>query len=582
MKKDYTLLKVQALILSAVLIPALIFAQPKHNKKVMGYYAQWAIYARDYNVWDIDASKLTHLMYAFFSIDYNAANPGATKLLSVDPYADFEQNEGGHPWNDPYKGNFADMRDLKIKYPHLKIIISVGGWTLSQNFPAVAQSAVARQALAADMVNMMKTYTFIDGFDIDWEFPIIGGTEGNEYVNGRLVPAQPHTPDDNKNLVLLVKEMRKQFDANFTGSSRKLVTIAAGNNVSNVKLQYIGPKNRLQGMTDDLSTYCDLISYIGFDFGGNWRDTTCYNAPIQGSGSPVDPLYNSDPKKVQALDVLTNIYLNDIGIPANKLVMGMPFYGKVFENVATAHPLPKYPGLFERAPRVNQWCPLPQAPKGSWDELNCENSGAVEFCDLAGLIGTNPHHFLSPSNPSQLTSAATSAGWVKYWDPKARLPYIYNATQNKFLMYDDERSIGLKSQFVLNQGIAGAMIWELSQDQRGTSRLLAKIDKTFTAGSANMNDEGNDENISAADQFSNHLLVSVQPNPAVDKIYITSQNGIVLKFVTVLTPDGRQLVRYNNFVSGSSIDLSKYPQGTYMIAITDTDGNTDMEKVIKQ
>ena len=68
--------------------------QPQHSNKVIGYYAQWAIYTRDYNVLEIEADKLTHLLYAFYNPVYDSDNDTAS-LQSLDEYADYEHNESG-------------------------------------------------------------------------------------------------------------------------------------------------------------------------------------------------------------------------------------------------------------------------------------------------------------------------------------------------------------------------------------------------------------------------------------------------------------------------------------------------------
>ncbi|MDG1794324.1 MAG: hypothetical protein P8H44_07235 [Flavobacteriaceae bacterium] len=65
---------------------------PAHNKKVVGYYAQWEIYARDYGVHQIEADKLTHLMYAFYNTKFDPTTE-VTKLISLDSFADFKHNK---------------------------------------------------------------------------------------------------------------------------------------------------------------------------------------------------------------------------------------------------------------------------------------------------------------------------------------------------------------------------------------------------------------------------------------------------------------------------------------------------------
>jgi GH18 family chitinase len=457
------------------LFPLLLFAQqPSHGKKVVGYYAQWSIYARDFNVPKIDGSKLTHLNYSFYGTTFDAAHPENTKLHCLDTYADFEHTEGGIPWDAPVKGNFYDLKKLKEKYPHLKILISVGGWTKGQDLSPIAASPVARAALAADMANFIVTYPFIDGFDIDWEYPLSGGTDGTEVINGSPIPPQKYSPDDNKNLVYLLKAMRQAMP-------NKLISIAAGNNVRKVALQYLGPNNRAQyGMTEDISTYCDYITYFGYDLGGNWYDKTSYNAPLYASGNTNDPLYGAT--QSESLDELTTQFLNVVGFPANKLIMGLPFYGKKFDNVANNGTNPNLPGLFVAAPRYAvSGCTNPQNPTGTWDgPAACEKSGSIEICDLVGNPVTNSHPYLDPAT-MLVTPTAAAAGWVRYFDNTTKVPYLYNATLKQFISYEDKQSMDLKVQYIKSRNLAGGMVWELSQDTRGSipNSLLTQVDTSF-------------------------------------------------------------------------------------------------------
>ena len=456
--------------------------QPQHSKVVVGYYAQWAIYSRNHNVFNIEADKLTHLLYAFYDAKYDAATQNAY-IESLDTWADYNHNEGGlFTWgHEGVKGNIGHLKILKESYPHLKVIISVGGWTKSQNFPAIAASPIARERFAQSMVDFMNLYPWIDGFDIDWEFPITGGTDGREWIGSNQIPAQPHTNDDHKNFVNLLKEMRERFDAN--GMQDKEVAISMGNNVLNAANQFIGPGNMAEhGMTENIMDFCNFVSFFGYDFGGNWYDETCYNAPLFGGDNVNDPLHNPTGRN-QVLSELVDVYLTDVGIPANKLVMGLPFYGKIFEGVATTGTVPSLPGLYESAPRtpsINIMTHLPQPPLGTWDDVAGQNSGSIEFCDLSQGTATNPHHYLDPTNPQNVNAAAAAAGWVRYWDDTAKVPYLYNATENRFISYDDAQSIDLKVKYAISQQLAGVMIWELSQDARNTDQgLLDVVDSSL-------------------------------------------------------------------------------------------------------
>ena len=91
---------------------------PSHNKKVVGYYAQWAIYARNYGVQQIEADKLTHLMYAFYDTKFEPVDE-VTKLVSLDSFADFQHNkfQVSYPLGtgDLEKGNIGQLKMLKEK-----------------------------------------------------------------------------------------------------------------------------------------------------------------------------------------------------------------------------------------------------------------------------------------------------------------------------------------------------------------------------------------------------------------------------------------------------------------------------------
>ncbi|KIQ21061.1 glycoside hydrolase [Flavobacterium sp. MEB061] len=545
-------------LLLLLLFPLLAMAQPAHGKKVVGYYAQWSIYARDFNVPKIDGSKITHLNYSFYGTTYDPAHPENTKLLCLDTYADFEHMEGGIPWDAPVKGNFYDLMKLKEKYPHLKILISVGGWTKGQDLSPIAASPVARAALAADMANFIVKYPFIDGFDIDWEYPLSGGTDGTEVINGAPIPPQKYSPDDNKNLVYLLKAMRQAMP-------NKLVTIAAGNNVRNVAKQYLGPSNRAQyGMTEDISTYCDYITYFGYDFGGNWYDKTCYNAPLYASGNTNDPLYGAT--QSESLDELTNQYLNVVGFPANKLIMGLPFYGKKFDNVANNGTNPNLPGLFVAAPRyIVSGCTNPQNPTGTWDgPAACEKSGSIEICDLVGNPVTNSHAYLDP-NTMLVTPTAASAGWVRYFDNTTKVPYLYNATLKQFISYEDKQSMDLKVQYIKSRNLAGGMVWELSQDTRGSipNSLLTQVDTSFgSVVPGTVSISGSVKNGSA-----------LVPNVTVD---LRNASNVILQ--TVVSTGGN--FTFSNLTSGQNYILTAAKATYTFTPVTLTNVTTNQTAVV--
>lgn len=161
--------------------------------------------------------------------------------------------------------------------------------------------------------------------------------------------------------------------------------------------------------------------------------------------------------------------------------MGIPFYGRLFDNVVHGTVETGLPGLFRDAQRrSNVRCSNGQdgfgrsSPQGSWDAPSeatffggeCGFSGSIGFSDLSQGVASNPHHLLDINDFSQLSTAAKSAGWVRYWDQTALVPYLYNQNTRQFISYDDEESINLKVNYALQRELGGVMIWELSEDSR--------------------------------------------------------------------------------------------------------------------
>src|SRR5690606_3485567 len=108
------------------------------SKKVVAYFIQWGVYARDYLVEDIPAEKITHINYAFAKIANGA-------VVSADPFADFQKAFGNEPADALFKGNFYQLIKLKETFPDLKVLISIGGWTLSDGFSTAAATPEGRK-----------------------------------------------------------------------------------------------------------------------------------------------------------------------------------------------------------------------------------------------------------------------------------------------------------------------------------------------------------------------------------------------------------------------------------------------------
>jgi chitinase len=381
------------------------------GKYVIGYYPSW-VAERNVFVKDLPAQKLTHINYAFSNVSENG------ECILGDPAADVERSHTAAESVDgqedaksaDFHGNFNQLLELKQKYPDLKVLISIGGWSWSGNFSRAAQDDASRQRFAASCIDLyLKQYKGVfDGLDIDWEYPVSGGLN-------------PGKPEDKKNFTLLLGELRRQLDELGTQNNRQyLLTIAAP----------IGPGNIRNLELDAIASTVDWINIMGYDFHGTWDSTTNFNAPLfQTSTDPADASLN--------VDAAVQAYLS-AGVPAGKLVLGVPFYGKGWAGVTDAD----Y-GLYQ---------PASGAAPGTYE------TGSYDFTDI---------------QKNHLSSGQ------RHWDAEAYVPWLYDPESKIFISYDDVQSLQAKAGYARDLGMAGVMIWELSQ---GDETLVDAIYQGLAAG----------------------------------------------------------------------------------------------------
>lgn len=410
-------------LLTAASIALVLFAGPSSaacdpsasaTPRIVGYFTSWGIYARNFQVTDVDASKLTHIQYAFANID------GTTLTAALgDPWADVDQAHAGDCWNPGcLRGNFRQLELLKQQHPHLKVMISIGGWTWSEHFSDVALTASSRQAFAQSVVDLFIRGRFgapwgdhpgiFDGVDIDWEYPTGGG----------LAPGRP---EDRQNFTLLLQELRAQLDAEgaLTGRHYEL-SIASG----------VTPARLAALEVPQVAATLDYFGLMSYDFHGAWDAVTNFNAPLHAS--------SADPSPAPLDDCVEGAVRNALaaGVPAAKLVVGVPFYGRSWSGVTNAGG-----GLFQ---------PAAGAGPGTWEP------GSLDYWDIA-------------QNRLPVMQQFVHA--------EAGVPWLFDGST--FISYDDPASVGAKAAFTAGEGLGGVLIWELSGDLHGVpapaGSLLAAV-----------------------------------------------------------------------------------------------------------
>ncbi len=340
--------------------------------KVVGYYAAWSAYS-GFTPDKLLANKITHINYAF-------ANIGSDLRLTL-----------GYP--DIDISNFNKLKALKNTYPNLKTLIAVGGWTWSARFSDAALTESSRTIFADSCVNFVVNYGF-DGVDIDWEYPVRGGLSTNT-----------NRPEDKTNFTLLMKKIREKLDEReIIDGKRYLLTFAGA--TSNSYLNNIEP--------DKLKQYVDYVNVMSYDIHGTWDRYTDFNAPLYGNND-ITLQYKG------SVDQSINSWLS-VGFPAQKIVMGVPFYGILYKAVSSSN-------------------------NGLYQVYSGGNS--ISFKNIVANYLDKP-------------------GYVRRFHSISKVPWLYNGAY--FISYDDEESLQMKGTYVKAKGLGGVMIWELSQDSNG--RLL--------------------------------------------------------------------------------------------------------------
>ncbi|KFA64330.1 hypothetical protein S40285_02925 [Stachybotrys chlorohalonatus IBT 40285] len=349
------------------------------------YFTNWGIYGRNYQPANLPAGQISHVLYSFLNVRADGT------VYSGDTYADIERRYPTDSWNDVGTNAYGCVKQLyllKKANRNFKVMLSIGGWTWSTNFPAAASTAATRATFARTSVALMKDWGF-DGIDVDWEYP----TDATQAAN----------------MVLLLQAVRDELDryaAQYAAGHHFLLSIAAPagpNYYNNLRLRELGQ-------------VLDHINLMAYDFAGSWDANSGHQANLYRN--PSNP--NSTPFNA---DQAVRAYLAG-GVPASKLVLGMPIYGRSFQ--ATSGIGQPFTGVGS-----GSW------ENGVWDYKALPKAGASVQCDT--------------------TSQAC---------------YSYDPATRELISYDTPSLIRTKVSYLRNLGLGGSMFWEASADKTGADSLI--------------------------------------------------------------------------------------------------------------
>jgi chitinase len=455
---------------------------PVTDKIIAGYFPSWGVYdARKYWVRYIPFDRVTHVNYAFARIDANMH-----RVIIGDRFADeFNTNDpetanGLPPGNLNQLVYYRDIGHNGPAYKHLKIIISVGGWSWSENFSDAARSPESRWDFAESLKEFVQTHD-LDGADIDWEYPTGDLENCGEEGNGCRLK-------DPINHALLIMACRAKLDE--LGPNKELsIAVPAGFPIfsqvmpalvqNNYLTDHFGEalyymRNPMEPTEEypviiDGPTAADMLNYIhimNYDMvGAPWEETTRHHAPLYGYEGPSGDPEEGDLENynghfaVQALQYIHDDYsgfnpdkpelhpLFGAGrIPASKLTFGVPMYGRGFKSVDAGN-WDGHPGLFQ----FTNDRETNRVPIGTWDDNPLDNKGIFGYWDILMNYDGDAD---DPDNA--LHRVSDPVGQKSYG------PYILQG--DLFIGYDDQQSLRKKMQYLVDQNMAGVMFWDFPGD----------------------------------------------------------------------------------------------------------------------
>ena len=321
----------------------------------------------------------TPIILAYYT-EYNEKLPDPTLITHINyAHGRFKNpatGDGGIVITESKKAPIKDVIALKTKNPKLKVMLMIGGWGgHADGFSMMARDADKRAEFCHSVKTLLDQHQ-LDGVDIDWEYP----TQSADNETGC-------DPSDTKNFNIVLKQLR---DSLGTG---KIMSFASSSSA-----KYVDWPTAIK--------YLDYVNVMTYDMGA---------APKSHNS----PLYSSKTFDQRSCDDSIELH-KKAGVPLNRQVMGIPFYGKAEKNPSADQKIFEY---------------------------------SVKYYEIPDIL-----------NKGIYKGKALARPVTRRWEATSKVPYLVDESGKNVLSYDDPESMTEKGKYVVQKKILGAMFWEFRYD----------------------------------------------------------------------------------------------------------------------
>lgn len=413
------------------------------DKQVVVYFANWYLGdkagAEGGEVASIPWDKVTYVNHAFFAVEPADGSTETTverrsngedartqfHVVSTAPDKDFEDHTPSEMDPDLERNHFAEYAAYSKEYPDVNIMLSIGGWSDCGYFSEMAYTREGRQSFIDSCIEWMDQYDFIDGIDIDWEYP--GGSKDGERApesgNDQGCPIFGTAAEDSVNFAALLSELRAAMDEHYGQGVKKLTACASASTGWTLPMQDWA----------SFAPYLDLINIMTYDLAGTWDGVTGHASSMVGAKNAA-------------------VYFKVLGIDMSKLCIGSPMYGTAL--------------LMKDVPDVKQVV-------GTSIETYKPNEDEIDETQIRGFEDEAVSGYAVSQDGSKWVMGDAfdkgGTGWHYAFDEKQGAAYLYNDDESSpyykwYISYENHLSLQQKLDYINEAGLAGIIVWECSED----------------------------------------------------------------------------------------------------------------------